>query len=91
MIDARDSQAEVPESLHAATVVGSPSGAVKTMGMGLLAAVGGGIIADVMTGVTPQVLLGKRLYAAPAVVAATLFVVLNEMGETIVAKSGGKD
>lgn len=44
-----------------------------------------------MTGVTPQVLLGKCLYAAPAVVAATLFVVLNEMGETIVAKSGGKD
>lgn len=44
-----------------------------------------------MTGVTPQVLLGKCLYAAPAVVAVTLFVVLNEMGGDDRREERGKD
>ena len=46
--------------------------------MGLLSAVGGGVMADVMVGRTPQVLLGKRLYAAPAFTSAAIAVMMAE-------------
>ncbi|MGV3071746.1 trimeric intracellular cation channel family protein [Corynebacterium phoceense] len=51
--------------------------------MGVLTATGGGVLVDVMTGVTPQVLVGKRLYAMPALLSAVIVVVLNELGQTI--------
>lgn len=60
------------------------TGATKTMQMGLsgyaavfmglLTAVGGGVMADLLVGQTPQVLLGKRLYAAPAFISACIAV-----------------
>lgn len=52
--------------------------------MGLLTAVGGGVIADLLVGQTPQVLIGRRLYAAPAFISACIAVMLAETGHATV-------
>lgn len=48
--------------------------------MGVLTATGGGIIRDVTLGQTPQVFVGKRLYAAPALVSAVIMVASFHLG-----------